>query len=47
MQEDKITDELYELLEEVLDVLLHTKGNTANDDLRRRELVDEITDTLE
>ena len=47
VEEQTQAEELYNFLEEVLDVLLHTKGNTSKDETRRREMVDEITDMLE
>jgi hypothetical protein len=47
VEEQTQTEELYSFLEEVLDVLLHTKGNTNKDETRRREVIDEISDILE
>lgn len=47
VEEQTSADELYEFLEEILDVLLHTKGVTSKDETKRREMVDEISDILE
>ena len=40
-------DELFDFLEDVLNTLLHTKGNTTRDEVKRRELVDQLSELLE
>lgn len=45
--EESQQDELFDFLEDVLNTLLHTKGNTNRDEIKRRELVDQLSELLE
>lgn len=40
-------DKIFEYLEEILDVLIHCKGITPKDEQRRKELVEDLEDSLE